>query len=160
ALCNAVGSSIAREADGGIYLHAGPEVGVASTKAFTSQVLTLAMLALHLGRLRHLSSLQGAEMIAQMRAVPDLVRRALACEPAVRTVASQYAARSNFFFLGRQYLYPTALEGALKLKEVSYASAMGYPAAEMKHGPIALIDPQTPTVFLVPRGPTYEKSMS
>src|SRR5205814_4015185 len=112
AVCNVVGSSIAREADGGVYLHAGPEIGVASTKAFTSQVLTLGMLALHLGRLRHLSALQGARMIEQMRALPRLIERTLECEPAVRRIAAKYAHCQSFLYLGRQYLYPTALEGA------------------------------------------------
>jgi glutamine---fructose-6-phosphate transaminase (isomerizing) len=160
ALCNVVGSSIAREADGGIYLHAGPEIGVASTKAFTSQVLTLAMLALHLGRLRHVSALQGARMLAELRAVPELVRRALTCQDAVLRVAERYGKAANFLFLGRHSLYPVALEGALKLKEVSYIHADGYPAAEMKHGPIALVDNSTPSVFLALRGPLFEKTMS
>ncbi len=160
AVCNVVGSSIARESDGGIYLHAGPEIGVASTKAFTSQVLTLAMLALHLGRLRHLSALQGARMIAEMRALPDLIRRTLACDADARRVAEKYAGCTSFLYLGRQYLYPVALEGALKLKEISYAHAEGYPAAEMKHGPIALIDPNTPSVFLALKGAIHEKAMS
>jgi glucosamine--fructose-6-phosphate aminotransferase (isomerizing) len=160
ALCNVVGSSIAREADGGVYLHAGPEVGVASTKAFTNQVAVLAMLALFFGRLRHLSSLQGARMIQELRAVPDAVRRALGCDDAVRRIAERYAGVSNFLYLGRQYHYPVALEGALKLKEISYIHAEGYPAAEMKHGPIALVDRETPSIFLMPRGPVYEKVMS
>jgi glutamine---fructose-6-phosphate transaminase (isomerizing) len=159
ALCNVVGSSIAREADGGIYLRAGPEVGVASTKAFTSQVLTLAMLALYLGRLRHLSSIQGARMLAELRAVPEAVRRALECQAAVRRVAERYASATTVLYLGRQYLYPVALEGALKLKEISYVHAEGYPAAEMKHGPIALVDTDTPSVFLAPRGPVFDKVM-
>jgi glucosamine--fructose-6-phosphate aminotransferase (isomerizing) len=160
AICNVVGSTIAREADGGIYLHAGPEIGVASTKAFTSQVLTLGMFALHLGRLRHLSALQGARMVEQMRALPQLVERALACDPAVRRVAAKYAHCQSFLYLGRQYLYPTALEGALKLKEISYAHAEGYAAAEMKHGPIALVDEDTPSVFLALRGAIHDKVMS
>src|SRR5436309_2142424 len=160
ALCNVVGSSIAREADGGIYLHAGPEIGVASTKAFTSQVLTLAMLALHLGRLRHLSALQGARMVEQMRALPAQVEQALGCDAVVRRIAEKYAHCGNFLYLGRQYLYPVALEGALKLKEISYAHAEGYPAAEMKHGPIALVDADTPSIYLIPRGPISEKVMS
>ena len=160
ALCNVVGSTIAREADGGVYLHAGPEVGVASTKAFTNQVAVLAMLALFFGRLRHLSSLQGQRMIRELRAIPDAVRRTLGCDEAVRQIAERYAQVSNFLYLGRQYHYPVALEGALKLKEISYIHAEGYPAAEMKHGPIALVDPQTPSVFLMPRGPIYEKVMS
>ncbi len=160
ALCNVVGSSIAREADGGVYLHAGPEVGVASTKAFTNQVAVLAMLALYFGRLRHLSSLQGARMIEELRAVPDAVRRALACHDAVKDIARKYAHVNNFLYLGRQYQYPVALEGALKLKEISYIHAEGYPAAEMKHGPIALVDAHTPSVFLMPRGPIFNKVMS
>src|SRR5437899_1317678 len=118
ALCNVVGSTIAREADGGIYLHAGPEIGVASTKAFTSQVCVLTMLALYLGRMRHLSSLQGAQMVRDLRAVPDAVRRALGCHEAVRRLAAKYAAADNFLYLGRQYLFPVSLEGALKLKEI------------------------------------------
>jgi glutamine---fructose-6-phosphate transaminase (isomerizing) len=160
ALCNVVGSSIAREADGGVYLHAGPEVGVASTKAFTNQVAVLAMLALYFGRLRHLSSLQGARMIEELRAVPDAVRRALSCHDAVKEIARKYAHVNNFLYLGRQYQYPVALEGALKLKEISYIHAEGYPAAEMKHGPIALVDARTPSVFLMPRGPIFDKVMS
>ena len=160
ALCNVVGSTIAREADGGVYLHAGPEIGVASTKAFTSQVCVLTMLALYLGRMRHLSSLQGAQMVRELRAVPDAVRRALNCHDTVRRIAAKYADADNFLYLGRQYLYPVALEGALKLKEISYIHAEGYPAAEMKHGPIALVDEKTPSVFLAPRGAVYEKVMS
>jgi glucosamine--fructose-6-phosphate aminotransferase (isomerizing) len=160
ALCNVVGSSIAREADGGVYLHAGPEIGVASTKAFTNQVAVLAMLALFFGRLRHLSALQGQRMIGELQIMPELVRRALACEEQVRRIAERYAEARNFLYLGRQYHYPVALEGALKLKEISYIHAEGYPAAEMKHGPIALVDPQTPSVFLMPRGPIFDKVMS
>jgi glucosamine--fructose-6-phosphate aminotransferase (isomerizing) len=160
ALCNVVGSSIAREADGGVYLHAGPEVGVASTKAFTSQVTVLAMLALYLGRMRHLSSIQGARMLDELRAMPDAIRRTLECHDAVRRIAELYCDVGNFLYLGRQYLYPVALEGALKLKEISYIHAEGYPAAEMKHGPIALVDEHTPSVFLITRGPVFDKVMS
>src|SRR6185312_12026512 len=160
AICNVVGSTIAREADGGIYLHAGPEIGVASTKAFTSQVLTLGMLALYLGRLRNLSSLAGARIIDQMRAIPELIRQTLACEESIRQLAEKYARYSNFLYLGRQSLYPVAMEGALKLKEISYIHAEGYSAAEMKHGPIALIDANTPTVFLVPQDSMYDKTMA
>jgi glucosamine--fructose-6-phosphate aminotransferase (isomerizing) len=160
ALCNVVGSSIAREADGGVYLHAGPEIGVASTKAFTNQVAVLAMLALYFGRLRHLSSIQGMQMIADLRAIPNAVRRALTCHAEVRRIAQRYQHVSNFLYLGRQYHYPVALEGALKLKEISYIHAEGYPAAEMKHGPIALVDEQTPSVFLLPRAAIFDKVMS
>jgi glucosamine--fructose-6-phosphate aminotransferase (isomerizing) len=160
ALCNVVGSSIAREADGGVYLHAGPEVGVASTKAFTNQVAVLAMLALYFGRLRHLSPLQGAQFVRDLRSIPDLVRQTLHCHEQVKRIAERYCEASTFLYLGRQYLYPVALEGALKLKEISYIHAEGLPAAEMKHGPIALVDEDTPSVFLMPRGPIYDKVMS
>ena len=160
AICNAVGSSIAREADGGVYLHAGAEIGVASTKAFTSQVAVLAMLALYLGRTRHLSSTQGQRIIDDLHALPETVRQALQCHDHVKRVAAKYAHAKNVLYLGRQYLYPVALEGALKLKEISYIHAEGYPAAEMKHGPIALVDPNTPSVFLVPRGNVFDKVMS
>jgi glucosamine--fructose-6-phosphate aminotransferase (isomerizing) len=160
AICNAVGSSIAREACGGVYLHAGPEIGVASTKAFTSQCTVLTMLALYFGRMRHLSSLQGQRMIQELRALPDAIRTTLGCHDRVKRIAAKYADMTNCLYLGRQYLYPAALEGALKLKEISYIHAEGYPAAEMKHGPIALVDEQTPSVFLVPRGSVFDKVMS
>jgi glutamine---fructose-6-phosphate transaminase (isomerizing) len=159
-LCNVVGSSIAREADGGVYLHAGPEIGVASTKAFTNQVAVLTMLALYFGRMRHLSSVQGTHMIRDLRALPDAVRQTLHCHDTVKHIAERYHHVANFLYLGRQYHYPVALEGALKLKEISYIHAEGYPAAEMKHGPIALVDKHTPSVFLMPRGPIFDKVMS
>jgi glucosamine--fructose-6-phosphate aminotransferase (isomerizing) len=160
AICNAVGSSIAREACGGVYLHAGPEIGVASTKAFTSQVVVLTMLALYLGRTRHLSSIQGQRIISDLQALPDVIRQTLQCHNIVKQIAEKYAHAGNALYLGRQYLYPVALEGALKLKEISYVHAEGYPAAEMKHGPIALVDDHTPSVFLVPRGNVFDKVMS
>lgn len=160
AICNVVGSTIAREADGGIYLHAGPEIGVASTKAFTSQCTALVMLALYLGRMRHLSYHQGKRMISQLREMPDMVRRTLQCHDSVKEVAEKYQGFNNFLYLGRLYNFPAALEGALKLKEISYIHAEGYPAAEMKHGPIALVDEQTPSVFIIPRGSIYPKVMS
>jgi glucosamine--fructose-6-phosphate aminotransferase (isomerizing) len=160
ALCNVVGSTIAREADGGVYLHAGPEIGVASTKAFTAQVTVLNLLALYLGRMRHLSSLAGARIINEMRALPELIRQTLRCHDQVREIAQTYYEASNCLYLGRQYLFPVALEGALKLKEISYIHAEGYPAAEMKHGPIALVDEKTPSVFLIPRCAVYDKVMS
>jgi glutamine---fructose-6-phosphate transaminase (isomerizing) len=160
AICNTVGSSIAREACGGVYLHAGPEIGVASTKAFTSQCTVLTMLALYFGRTRHLSSVQGQKIIDELHALPDAVRKALRCHERVKEIANRYGDMHNCLYLGRQYLYPTALEGALKLKEISYVHAEGYPAAEMKHGPIALVDQDTPSVFLVPRGNVFDKVMS
>jgi len=160
AICNVVGSSIANEADGGIYLHAGPEIGVASTKAFTSQCLVLSLLALYFGRLRHLSFDAGMKIIEQLQELPDIVCRALDCNDDVKRIAMKYAECDNFLYLGRQFNFPTALEGALKLKEISYIHAEGYPAAEMKHGPIALVDQATPSVFLMPQGPVYDKVMA
>ena len=160
AICNVVGSTIAREADGGVYLHAGPEIGVASTKAFTSQVTVLAMLALFLGRMRHLSYPAGKRLIQHLRSMPEKVQKTLECFEAVQTVAQKYAGCENFLYLGRLYNFPVALEGALKLKEISYIHAEGYPAAEMKHGPIALVDEQTPSVFAIPRCGIYPKVMS
>ena len=160
AICNVVGSTIAQEADGGIYLHAGPEIGVASTKAFTSQCVVLALLALYFGRLRHLSFDAGIRIIDELDALPDQLRAALKTNEQVRQIALKYAHCNNFLYLGRQFNFPTALEGALKLKEISYIHAEGYPAAEMKHGPIALVDAHTPSVFLMPQGPVYDKVMA
>ena len=160
AICNVIGSSIAQEADGGIYLHAGPEVGVASTKAFTSQLAVLAMLALYFGRLRHLSFEAGMRIIEQLENLPNLVENALQSEAQARKVAEKYKDATNFLYLGRHYNFPTALEGALKLKEISYIHAEGYPAAEMKHGPIALVDAHTPSVFIVSKSAVYDKVMS
>ncbi|MCE9630718.1 MAG: glutamine--fructose-6-phosphate transaminase (isomerizing) [Planctomycetia bacterium] len=157
AICNTVGSSIATEADGGIYLHAGPEIGVASTKAFTSQCVVLALLALYFGRLRHMSFEQGQRYIEDLEQLPDLVSRALEADGEIRRIAAKYQDASTFLYLGRQYNFPVALEGALKLKEISYIHAEGYPAAEMKHGPIALVDAATPSVFLIPQGAVYDK---
>ena len=157
AICNVVGSTIANEADGGIYLHAGPEIGVASTKAFTSQCVVLALLALYFGRLRHMSYEDGLEFIDGLNQLPELVSKALETDTAARAIAERYRQASTFLYLGRQYNFPVALEGALKLKEISYIHAEGYPAAEMKHGPIALVDPLTPSVFIIPQGKVYEK---
>ena len=159
-LCNVVGSTIAREADGGVYLHAGPEIGVASTKAFTNQVGVLAMLALYMGRMRHLSSIQGLRMLKELKNLPNVIRKTLTCHNKVRRIAEKYYHVNNMLYLGRQYLFPVALEGALKLKEISYIHAEGYPAAEMKHGPIALVDENTPSVFLIPSGGVFDKVMS
>jgi glucosamine--fructose-6-phosphate aminotransferase (isomerizing) len=141
-------------------LHAGPEIGVASTKAFTNQVAVLAMLALYFGRMRHLSSLQGLRMVKELQSMPETIRRTLACHEQVMPIAEKYAHVRNMLYLGRQYLFPVALEGALKLKEISYIHAEGYPAAEMKHGPIALVDEDTPTIFVIPRGGVYDKVLS
>ncbi|HIQ19970.1 MAG TPA: glutamine--fructose-6-phosphate transaminase (isomerizing) [Planctomycetes bacterium] len=160
AICNVVGSSIAQEADGGIYLHAGPEIGVASTKAFTSQCVVLALLALYFGRLRHLSFDAGLKIIEQLQRLPEKIEQALETNDTVRRIAHKYADCDNFLYLGRLFNFPTALEGALKLKEISYIHAEGYPAAEMKHGPIALVDRNTPSLFLMPQGPVYDKVMA
>ncbi len=160
AICNVIGSSIAQEADGGIYLHAGPEIGVASTKAFTSQLTVLSMLALYLGRLRHLSFEAGQRIIAQLEKLPEIIETTLECHDQVKEIAAKFADATNFLYLGRKFNFPTALEGALKLKEISYIHAEGYPAAEMKHGPIALVDEHTPSVFIVPQGTVYDKVIS
>ena len=156
-ICNVVGSTIAREADGGVYLHAGPEIGVASTKAYTSQCVVMALLALHFGRLHHLSYEAGLRIIADLERLPEQVEKALTTNSVCRRIAAKYSGCQNFLYLGRMYNFPTALEGALKLKEISYIHAEGYPAAEMKHGPIALVDEHTPSVFIVPRCGVYDK---
>ena len=160
AICNVVGSTIAQKADGGVYLHAGPEIGVASTKAFTSQCVVLAMLGLFFGRARHLSYSSGRRFIDALQKLPDQIATILESADEVKRIAEKYADFDNFLYLGRQFNFPTALEGALKLKEISYIHAEGYPAAEMKHGPIALVDENTPTVFIMPKGFIYEKVMS
>lgn len=160
AICNNIGSSIAREADGGIYLHAGPEIGVASTKAFTSQVVVLGLLALYFGRMRHLSFEAGLRWIDALEGLADQVELALQTEEQIKQIALEFKDSTNVLYLGRNYLFPTALEGALKLKEISYIHAEGYPAAEMKHGPIALVDEHTPSVFLLSKGLVYDKIMS
>ncbi len=160
AICNVVGSTIAREADGGIYLHAGPEIGVASTKAFTAQVTVQALLALFMGRMRMLSLNRGQQLLQALEALPRQMESVLAQNDSIRKIAERYAQARNFFFLGRQYHFPVALEGALKLKEISYIHAEGYPAAEMKHGPIALIDEHTPSVVVIPDDSMYDKTLS
>ena len=160
AIVNVVGSTIARESDGGIYMHAGPEIGVSSTKAFVSTLTVLTLLAVHLGRLRQLSANRAREILRGLEALPGQINEILKGAPALRKLAKKYARSEDFFFLGRGYTFPIALEGARKLKEISYIHAEGYSAAEMKHGPIALIDPKTPTVFVVPQDAMYEKTMA
>ncbi len=159
-IVNVVGSSIAREVDSGIYTHAGPEIGVASTKAFTSQVTALAMLTLRLGRLRALSVLQGREIVQAIRRLPGQAAMVLDGAGRVAKLAETFMRQQNALYLGRGYNFPVALEGALKLKEISYVHAEGYPAAEMKHGPIALIDENMPVVFIAPRDHVYQKIVS
>ncbi|MHB1862811.1 MAG: glutamine--fructose-6-phosphate transaminase (isomerizing) [Gemmatimonadaceae bacterium] len=159
-LVNVVGSTMAREDDGGIYLHAGPEIGVASTKAFTSQVIALTLLTLKLARLRSLSVEKGREIAQAMERLPDQVQAILDRAPAIEKIAERFRDATNFLYLGRGYNFPVALEGALKLKEISYIHAEGYPAAEMKHGPIALIDENMPVVFIAPHDSVFDKVVS
>ena len=159
-IVNVVGSTIAREVDGGIYTHAGPEIGVASTKAFTSQVVTLAMFTLRLGRLRALSVLQGREIVQAIRRLPGQAALVLDTAGRVSHLAETFMRQENALYLGRGYNFPVALEGALKLKEISYIHAEGYPAAEMKHGPIALIDEEMPVIAVAPRDNVYQKIVS
>jgi glutamine---fructose-6-phosphate transaminase (isomerizing) len=158
-LCNVVGSTIAREVGCGVYLHAGPEIGVASTKAFTSQVIVLLMMALKFGRGRRLSREAGLELCRDIESLPSLVEETLRCNDVVAETASRYASATDAFFIGRGILYPVALEGALKLKEVSYQHAEGYHAAELKHGPIALLEPGVPVVALVADVPGRERTI-
>ena len=160
AICNGVGSTSARTSDGGVYLHAGPEIGVASTKAFTSQVTVLAMIALLLGRQRRLSFESGADIVKAMQELPGLVEQTLKLSDQIAGIAHQYVKANNFLYLGRHYNYPVAMEGALKLKEISYIHAEGYPAAEMKHGPIALIDENMPVVVIAPKDALFDKVIS
>jgi glutamine---fructose-6-phosphate transaminase (isomerizing) len=159
-IVNVVGSTIAREAAAGIYLHAGPEIGVASTKAFTSQVVALALLTLKIGRLREVSVVRGREIIAALQALPGQIQGILDRNLEIEALAEEFKRAQNFLYLGRGYNFPTALEGALKLKEISYIHAEGYPAAEMKHGPIALIDQLMPVVFIAPHDSVFEKVAS
>jgi glutamine---fructose-6-phosphate transaminase (isomerizing) len=159
-IVNVVGSTIARESDGGIYVHAGPEIGVASTKAFTSQIIALLLFTLKLARLRTLSMVDGKEIIQEMQALPEKIKNILDRAGDIEQIAEEFKQAQNFLYLGRGYSFPTALEGALKLKEISYIHAEGYPAAEMKHGPIALIDEKMPVVFITPHDSVFDKVVS
>jgi len=159
-ICNVVSSSIARETDGGVYIHAGPEIGVASTKAFTAQVAVLTLLAQALGRLTGISLTEGKRFVKDMNNIPDLAKIALDSSDHIKKIARKFKNADNFLYLGRGFNYPVALEGALKLKEISYIHAEGYPAAEIKHGPIALIDEKMPVVFIAPQDRTYEKVLN
>ena len=159
-ICNNVASTIARESDGGVYMHAGPEIGVAATKSFTSQVTILVLVALLLGRIRNLSSSGGSRIIAELEELPSKIEKILAMEQEIASVARRYAQAKVMLFMGRQFNYPVALEGALKLKEISYIAAMGYPSAELKHGVIALVNPETPSVFIAPDDPVFSKNLS
>lgn len=160
-ICNAVGSSIARESDGVIYQNAGPEIGVASTKAYTSQIVAFALFSAHLGRLRgSLDATQARQMGAEIRALPEGMRRALEQDRAIYDARERYYLAESALFIGRGYNYPSALEGALKLKEISYIHAEGYAAGEMKHGPIALVDPSLPTICICVQSEVYDKMLS
>lgn len=160
AINNVVGSTIAREADGGVYQHVGPEIGVASTKAFTSQLMVAAMLALHVARMRDMSFSDGVEYVNALKSAPDMVRKVLTQAARIKVIAEKYARSTDMLFLGRLSLFPIALEGSLKLKEISYIHAEGYPAAEMKHGPIALISEHCPSVFFATKGELFNKVVS
>jgi len=160
-ICNVVGSSIARETTGGVYIHAGPEIGVASTKAFTSQVVVLALLAVYLGRQRLMTQAEAQKVLQELTAIPEKAAALLKRTSELKAIAQRFSRCRNFLYLGRGYNFPAALEGALKLKEISYIHAEGYPAAEMKHGPIALIDESMPVVFIAPKDDiTYPKILS
>ena len=160
AICNVVGSSIARESDCGMFLHAGPEIGVASTKAFTSQITALFLLTLFMARIKGQKEILVQDMVSKLREVPEQVKKVLEKEDQIAEIARRYKDNENFLYLGRGYNYPVALEGALKLKEISYIHAEGYPAAEMKHGPIALVDKDMPVVFIATRDKVYTKILS
>ena len=159
-IVNVVGSTIAREADAGIYIHAGPEIGVASTKAFTSQISVLSLLSIYLGRMKTLSKVEAKGITKAMRKIPKQIEKILAMSDEIQAIAKEYSSAKNFLYLGRGVNFPVALEGALKLKEISYIHAEGYPAAEMKHGPIALIDENMPVVFIATKDEIYEKVIS
>jgi glutamine---fructose-6-phosphate transaminase (isomerizing) len=160
ALCNVVNSTLAREADSCIFLKAGPEIGVCSTKAFTSQIVVLSLFSLMMARMRHMGKSEGQEFLTCLLQLPDQVQSILDRAGMIQAMAKKYNKYENFFFLGRNYMYPTSLEGALKLKEISYVNANGYPAGEMKHGPIALIGEQCPTIALCANKNTFHKLLS
>ncbi len=159
-ICNAVGSSIARTSDAGVYIHAGPEIGVASTKAFTSQLMVFALITLLIGRKKSLSLTDGKNIITEILSLPNKIKKILSLNDEIAAIAENFADSKNFLYLGRGYNFPVALEGALKLKEISYIHAEGYPAAEMKHGPIALVDEFMPAVFIAPHDSVYDKVIS
>ncbi len=159
-ICNAVGSSIPRETHAGVYTHAGPEIGVASTKAFTSQLVVLALITLSLARKKSMSLIDGQNIAKEMDKLPGKIEQILKLNDQIEEIADEFKEAENFLYLGRGYNFPVALEGALKLKEISYIHAEGYPAAEMKHGPIALIEDKVPSVFIAPQDSTYNKIIS
>jgi glucosamine--fructose-6-phosphate aminotransferase (isomerizing) len=159
-IVNVVGSTIARETDAGVYTHTGPEIGVASTKAFSAQLSILTLLTLVLGRQRGMSLVTGKRIASELNKIPKLIEGLLKNSKEISKIAEKYKGFEDFLYLGRKYNYPIAMEGALKIKEISYVHAEGYPSGEMKHGPIALIDDKFPSVFVVPRDSVYEKNIS
>lgn len=159
-ICNNVASTIARESDGGVYMHAGPEIGVAATKSFTSQVVIMNLIALLLGRLRHLSTSDGMEVIEALEALPEQIEQVLKMSDQIKAIAKKHAHANGMLFFGRQHNYPVALEGALKLKEITYLFAEGHPSAELKHGIIALIRPDLPSVFIAPDDAVFSKNLN
>jgi len=159
-ICNVVGSTIARESQAGVYIHAGPEIGVASTKAFTSQLVVLALITLLIARKKTMSLVDGKNIALELEKIPEKIKQILKLNEHIENIAEEFKNATNFLYLGRGYNFPVALEGALKLKEISYIHAEGYPAAEMKHGPIALIDKNMPAIFIAPKDSTYDKIIS
>jgi glucosamine--fructose-6-phosphate aminotransferase (isomerizing) len=159
-ICNNVASTIARESDGGVYMHAGPEIGVAATKSFTSQLAILALLGLLFGRMRNLSTAEGTRVIEALQALPEQIEAVLDLNDQIKEIAKQYANGNGFLFFGRQFNFPIALEGALKMKEITYLFAEGHPSAELKHGIIALIRPDLPSVFIAPDDSVFSKNLN
>jgi glucosamine--fructose-6-phosphate aminotransferase (isomerizing) len=159
-ICNNVASTIARESDGGVYMHAGPEIGVAATKSFTSQVVILTLIGLLLGRMHHLSTAEGTAIIEALEALPEKIEQILKMSDEVKEVAQKYAAATGVLFFGRQLNFPIALEAALKVKEITYLYAEGHPSAELKHGIIALVKPELPSIFIVPDDAVFSKNLN
>src|SRR5436189_6301442 len=159
-ICNNVASTIARESDGGVYMHAGPEIGVAATKSFTSQLVILALLGLLFGRMRNLSAAEGSRVIEALEALPQQVEAVLDLNDQIKAIAKKYANANGFLFFGRQFNYPIALEAALKMKEITYLFAEGHPSAELKHGIIALVRPELPSVFIAPDDAVFSKNLN
>jgi len=159
-ICNNVASTIARESDGGVYMHAGPEIGVAATKSFTSQVTILALIGLLLGRMRYLSTSQGSRLIEALEALPDQIESVLKLSDHIHAIAKKYVEAEGMLFFGRQFNFPVALEGALKMKEITYLFAEGHPSAELKHGIIALVRPDLPSIFVAPDDAVFSKNLN
>ena len=159
-ICNNVASTIARESDGGVYMHAGPEIGVAATKSFTSQLVILTLIGLLFGRMRNLSTAEGSRIIEALEALPEQIEEVLKLSDQIKAIAKKYADVNGVLFFGRQFNFPIALEGALKMKEITYLFAEGHPSAELKHGIIALVRPDLPSVFIVPDDAVFSKNLN